>query len=547
MFHNWRHIFILSFFSILYLFLISNIYNIQFNKNGYYKARLAFQLKASGIFNSVRGNIIFVDKNNNPIPAALNKDYNVIFAVPDEIKLEIEKNDTFLNFKDYAKKLSPIINIPAEQIEKKISKKGDEYELLAQKVSSEQADKIKELNLKGIYLSSQKLRYYPYNNLASHILGFVSPAKDEEIERGRYGLEFKFDSLLAGKAGEDGENIILTIDRNIQSEAEDILKKLIDSWGAAGGSIIVQEPKSGRILTMASFPNFDPNNYSQFEIKNFLNPVTQAIYEPGSVFKLITMAAGIDSGKITSETTYIDTGSIVLNGRKIENWDKKAHGKQTMAGVIEQSINTGTVFAERTMGHSVFYSYLKKFGFDEISGINLPSEVSGTFSHLKKGRDIDYATASFGQGVAVTPIKLISVISAIANGGVLMKPLLLADENPEVINRVVSENTAKAITQMMVSAVKKNIIADIPNYKVAGKTGTAFIPNFKTGGYTDDVINSYVGFAPAGDPKFVILIKLDKPKGSPLAGQTVVPVFRELAQYILNYYNIPPDDIINNQ
>lgn len=541
---SWRHIFILSFFSILYLVLVSKIYDVQFNKNEYYKARAAFQLKASGVFDSARGDIIFTDKNNNTIPAVLNKEYSIIFAVPDEIKLEVEENGGSL--KNYAEKLSSIINIPADEIEKKLIKKDDEYELLDQKVSGEQADKIKELNLKGIYLSSQKLRYYPYNGLASHILGFVSPVKDEDIEKGRYGLEFKFDSLLAGKTGEDGENIILTIDRNIQSEAEDILKKLIDNWGAAGGSVIVQEPKSGKILTMASFPNFDPNNYSQFEIKNFLNPATQAIYEPGSVFKLITMAAGIDSGKITPETTYIDTGSVVLNGRKIENWDKKAHGKQTMTGVIEQSINTGTVFAERTMGHSVFHSYLEKFGFNEITNISLPEEVSGTFSHLKKGRDIDYATASFGQGVAITPIKLISAVSAIANGGVLMKPLLLADEKPEVVNRVISENTAKAVSQMMVSAVKKNIVASIPNYKIAGKTGTAFVPNFKIGGYTDDVINSYVGFAPADSPQFVILIKLDKPKGSPLAGQTVVPAFRELAQYILNYYNVAPDDI-NNQ
>ena len=374
-----------------------------------------------------------------------------------------------------------------------------------------------------------------------------------DIQIGRYGLESHFNQLLTGTPGEikkdgsidpeNGKDLKLTIDRNIQSQSEEILGKLIESWKADGGTIIVQEPKSGKILTMASFPNFDPNNFSQSKMENYLNPATQAIYEPGSVFKLITMAAGIDSGRITPETTYIDSGAVTLNGKTIKNWDLKAYGKQTMTSVIEHSINTGTVYAERKIGHETFYKYLINFGFDKLTGINLPSEVKGKINNLKKGKDIDFATASFGQGVAVTPIEFISAISSIANGGVLMKPLILEGEKLEVIRRVISEDAAKAVSEMMVSAVEKNILADIANYKVAGKTGTAFIPDFDKGGYTDQVINSYVGFAPATDPSFVILIKLEKPMGAPLAGQTVVPAFRELAQYILNYYNISPDNL----
>jgi len=537
---QWRIKTLFFLFGILYLLLIFHIYNLQIEKRVYFLTKAENQERASGTFKAPRGNIYFVDRNNNLIPAALNKEYPMVFAVPKEIYNE--------NNYDYSQ-LSKIVNIPVEELKRKLSKPNDLYELLIEKATPEQINQIKDLNLKGIYISDHLLRFYPFGDLASHLLGFVS--SDSETEKGVYGLELSFNEILSGRPGqvkegrviqpEPGKNLILTIDRNIQAQAEEILKKLIEQYQATGGSVIVQEPQTGKILAMGSFPNFDPNNYSKFEISTFLNPVVQSIYEPGSVFKLITMAAGIDSGKITPETTYIDTGSITLNGKTIKNWDLKAHGLQTMTGVIEQSINTGAVFAQRKTGPDIFYNYLIKFGFSELTNIALPGEVRGNINSLKNGREIDFATASFGQGVAVTPIELISAISAIANGGNLMKPIILADEKPQVVRRVISIETAKQITQMMVSAVEKNKLAVIPNYSVAGKTGTAFVPRFGGKGYTDDVINTYVGFAPAFNPKFVILIKLNKPKGSPLAGQTVVPAFRELAQFILNYYNIAPD------
>ena len=554
---KWRYFTIIGVIIISHIFLVFNIYNLQFNKGAFYSAQAQYQNNASGILESERGNIYFTDKNNNLIPAALNKDYSVIFAVPKEIQDEINKLGE--NSKEISKKINLILNIPTEDLEKKLNKKNDLYELLAQKASNNQIEQISQLNIKGIYIKKQKLRYYPFNNLASHLIGFVSPTNDKEIAKygntqiGRYGLELKFNDLLKGQAGYlnngqiiepiNGKNLTLTIDRNIQAQSEEILKKLVDKWSASGGNIIVQEPKSGKILSMASSPDFDPNNYPESEIKNFLNPITQSVYEPGSVFKPITMAIGIDSGKIIPETTYIDSGSITLNGKTIRNWDLKAYGKQTMSNVIEHSINTGAVFAERKIGHDIFYNYLVKFGFNGLTDINLPGEVRGNINNLKNGKEIDFATASFGQGVAVTPIRLISAISAIANEGVLMKPLILADDKPEVVRRVVSKDSAHKVTEMMVSAVKKNFIADIQNYNIAGKTGTAFIPDFKNGGYdTSEVIHTYVGFAPVNNPKFVILIKLEKPS-APLAGETVVPAFRELAQFILNYYNVAPDDI----
>ena len=503
------------------------------------------QQRASGTLEARRGNIYFTDKNNNLIPAALNKEYPMIYAVPKDI----DDPETS------AISLSGIVNKTEKTLIEYFSKPNDSYELLVSKADSQQINQVEELDLRGIYINTHLLRFYPFGNLASHLIGFVAPV--DETLMGRYGVEFYLDDDLGGKSGridgretvkpEDGKEIVLTIDRNIQSRAEEILGELIKKYKAEKGTVIVQEPKSGKILAMGNFPTFDPNNYSQFDISSFLNPATQAVYEPGSVFKLITMAAGIDSGKITPQTTYVDTGSVVLNGKTIKNWDLKAHGEQTMTGVIEQSLNTGAVFAQRQMGSDIFYNYLIKFGLNELTGLSLPGEVRSNIRNLLNGRDIDFATASFGQGVAVTPVAMISAISAIANGGVLMKPLILEREEPQVIRRVISPQVSEAISKMMVSAVEKNYIAAIPNYSIAGKTGTAFVPDFKNGGYTDDVINTYIGFAPAFDPKFIVLIKLDKPAGSPLAGLTVVPAFRELTQSILNYYNIPPDKLLNSE
>ncbi len=574
---KWRITILIICFGISYLFLISRLYNIQFNQNAHYVAEAESQQIASGGIKPNRGNIYFTDKNNNLIQAVLNKEYPLIYAVPKEIREEAKKRG--ISAQNYAEQLAPIINQSASDLEKKFNKPNSLFELLVFKAADNQVEAVDSLNLKGIYIKNQISRYYPFGDLASHLLGFVSPLDGSEAagspydEKGRYGIEAFFDKELRGESGEikgdkiisssDGKNFVLTIDRNIQAESEEILKKLIGNWEAEAGSIIVQNPRNGKILAMTSFPDFDPNNYSKSDIKNFLNPAVQAIYEPGSVFKIITMAAGIDSGKITPDTIYIDTGSAIINGRKIMNWDKKAHGLQTMGGVIEQSINTGSIFAEKTMGHDIFYDYLKKFNFDKLTNIELPGELKGDLRNLKKGKDVNFATASFGQGIAVTPVRLITAVSAIANGGSLMKPLILNDGKEEVVGRVISEETARKVANMMVSAVKKNIIADIPNYSVAGKTGTAFVPDFVKGGYTEEVINTYVGFAPACvktsadakaladksagkpacNPKFVILIKLDKPAGAPLAGQTVVPAFRELAQFILNYYNIAPDGL----
>jgi cell division protein FtsI (penicillin-binding protein 3)/stage V sporulation protein D (sporulation-specific penicillin-binding protein) len=254
------------------------------------------------------------------------------------------------------------------------------------------------------------------------------------------------------------------------------------------------------------------------------------------------MAAGIDAGAITPETTFVDTGSVTLNTKTIRNWDQKAYGKVTMAEVLERSINTGAVFVQRTMGREVFREYMERFGFLRSTEADLFGEISSDISRLNpEERDVAFATASYGHGVAVTPLALTNAVSSLANGGNLMRPYVNELRGPSVLGNTVRRQTAVQVADMMISAVDKATVAKIEGYSLAGKTGTAFVPDFVRGGYTENVINTYVGFGPVSRPHFTILIKLDEPEGAPVAALTVVPAFRELAQFLLNYYDIPPD------
>lgn len=541
---KFRFLILVSGVILVFGILIFNLYGLQIQKGSIYAVRAASQNRLAGVLEAKRGAIYFTDKNGNLIPTALNKEYPIVYAVPKEIE----------DFEETAAKLNLILGFPIGDLTKKLSKRGDAYELLAVKITSEQIDKIKEAAIKGIYLGTKNFRFYPFNTLGAHLLGFVGPNDKDDNLKGRYGLESYYDEYLKGKEGfSDGEkfiepvsggDLILTIDRNIQAHAEEILRGLVLKHKAQSGMVIVEEPKTGKILTLASDPTFDPNNYSKSGVSTFLNPAIQNIYEPGSVFKVITMASGLDSGKVTPEMTFVDSGSLKLNGKTIKNWGEKIYGKVDMSGVLENSINTGAAFIEKKTGHDAFYDYVVKFGLNKKTDIELPGEVSGSLKSLEKNvREINFATASFGQGIAMTAIELIKAVAAIGNRGILMRPYLLAKNEPLNLGQVIKSETARQVTEMMASAVKKAQIAYIPSYKVAGKTGTAQVPDFKKGGYTDQFIHTFVGFAPASEPKFIILIRIDKPEVGGLAGLTVVPAFRELAEFILNYYNIPPDDL----
>jgi len=519
------------------------MYNLQIRKGKFYSDAAASQHELAGILAPKRGSIYFTDKNDVRVPAAINREYPSIFAVPSEIT---DPEET-------ARVLAEIADRDYSELVESFSKEGDPYEPIVKRASSEQVDFAKSKDLDGVYIGGEFSRFYSLNEAGSHVIGFSSVAEDI-AGKGLYGIEREYDEVLRGVPGstdgdklirpKTGKDIYLTIDRNIQFEAESILENLVEKYDAEGGTVIVQEPKTGKILAMVSKPDFDPNRYGEFDIDKFLNPAVEAIYEPGSIVKVLTMSAAFDSGKLTPESTYVDNGSLTLNGRTIRNWDLKAYGEVTMRRVIERSLNTGAVFAQQAMGQDVFYDYMVKFGFKETKDIDLPGEIAGSLRPLEVDpREINFATASYGQGISATPLGVITALSTIANDGIMMRPYLNVETEPEVIRRVISESAARDIQEVMVSAVNKAVIPVIKGYSVAGKTGTAQIPNFSTGGYTDDVINTYVGFAPAYDPEFIILVKLNKPYGAPLAGLTIVPAFRELAQFVINYYGISPDNV----
>lgn len=554
-FRDWRRHFIFFAFFSLIVVVIFRFYNLQVLKHEDFSVRAASQVQTKQAdWQYLRGKIYFQDKNGELVPVAINKEFPQVYAVPQEIK----------NPAVIAQAIGEIFKIPQAELEEKFSNSSNLYSLIQKKADAATVKKVEDLKLKGIYVSAVTSRFYPYQTLASQVLGFVKD--DVQNFHGQYGLEKYYDKNLSSTSSSDNildflslKNILFsrdnfdlisTIDFNIQIKAEELLKAAAEKWEASSGNIIVLEPKTGRLLALANFPNFDPNNYSKFPLDTFINPAVELTYEPGSVFKVMTIAAGLENKRLTPQTEYYDSGEVEVDGKVIQNWDKKAHGTQTMAGVLALSLNVGAVYAEKLIGHDIFYQFVSQTGINQKTGIDLPGEVKGKIDNLKGFQDIYFATASFGQGITATPLAMISAMSAVANKGVMMKPYIVdkminSENNEEKVvepqerARLMSEENARLLRIMLVKAVEANKVAVISGYQVAGKTGTAQVAD-ETGKYGSDTIHSFVGFAPADNPRFIILVKLDKPQKADLAGTTVIPVFRELAEYILNYYEIPP-------
>jgi cell division protein FtsI/penicillin-binding protein 2 len=551
--------------------IIIRLFDLQILNHKFYTALASGQHEIYKELFPERGKIFMREiQSDKTYPLAVNQSLFLVYAEPRKIK---DPNDV-------AEKLFSIFGINDEEekskLKEKLSKKGDPYEPLKHKVTEEIVSKIKELNIEGIGFAKENFRYYPEKNIGSHVVGFVGFDKEKQV--GRYGIESYFDQELSGKAGyfasekdvagrwipiaskkvkkaEDGSDIILTIDRNIQFVACDELKKAVEKHGADGGTVIIMDPKTGAIWAMCSYPDFDPNEYSKVrDINLFNNPAIFYQFEPGSVFKPITMAAALDLGKVTPTTVYNDEGSVKIGGYTIFNSDLKAHGIQTMTQVLEESLNTGAVFVVRKIGGEAFKKYVENFGFGTKTGIELETEVAGDIKSLSLGKEIYSATASFGQGIAVTPIQIVTAYAAIANGGKLVKPYIVDEiiksdgtkikTQPQVIRQVISERTATLLGGMLVSVVERGHgrKAGVPGYYVAGKTGTAQVPKKDGKGYEPDIsIGSFAGFAPVDDPKFVMFVKIDHPRDVIWAESSAAPLFGEIAKFMLNYLKVPPN------
>jgi len=546
--------------------IIFRLYNLQVLAHAYYQELAAGQHKVYEDLIPKRGEIFAHDGSSGWYPVAVNRELSLAYAVPREVE----------DAKNTARVLADILQIDEPELEKKLGQPDGWYAVVKHKVGDGEVQQIKEKKLKGIYFSAEPERTYPAGNFASQAVGFVG--SDGKKETGRYGLEAYWDKELEGSVGSleqerdtggrwisigekkiqpaiNGADLYLTIDHTIQYRAEMAIKKAAEKFQADQGSIVILDPATGGVLAMASTPDFNPNDYSKVEnISVFANPAVSGTYECGSIFKTITMAGGLDAGVITPDTTYTDTGAVTEAGYTIKNSDLKANGVQTMTQVLEKSLNTGAIFVEKTLGNLRFLEYVKNFGFGEKTGIDTIGEASGSISGLKHMRNIEAFTASFGQGLSVTPIQFATAFAAIANGGELMKPHLVEkvvfldgreeSVQPQEVRRVISKEASLDLTRMLVSVVQNGHgkRAGVPGYLVAGKTGTAQVP--KTGGgYEENQhVGSFAGFAPAYNPRFAMLVKLDNPKSVEWAESSAAPTFGEMAKFLLDYYGIEPTE-----
>ena len=435
------------------------------------------------------------------------------------------------------------------------------------------AQRVTKLELRGVLVVPEHVRLYPEGALAAQLLGFV-----DRQGAGQYGLEEHYQNLLVGKAGKitgekdtrgrfiatlssedsrDGASVVLSIDHAVQFMVEQKLKEAVEEkFKAKGGSVVVMNPKTGGILAMASMPTFDPNKYNEVPTdaqKVFLNPAVSSIYEPGSVMKAVVMAGALSEGKVTPETEGTFLNMTVVDGYEIHTSEDKAFGKENMTQVLENSDNVAMVWVADQLGNDLMHKNFTQFGFGKITGIDLKSEINGTLPALKNWRPIHRATTAFGQGIAVTPVQMLSAIGALGNKGKLMQPHLVEKiiypDGREVaiaskeVRQAVSEQAASDVTKMLISVVDNGHgkRAGIPGFYVAGKTGTAQIPNPAGGYYEDRHIGGFAGYFPANDAQFAMIVKLDEPQGVRFAESSAAPLFGEIAAWLVNYAGLKPE------
>ena len=434
------------------------------------------------------------------------------------------------------------------------------------------AEKIANLNYDGIYLLKESKRYYPYNNVLSHVLGYVGIDN-----QGLSGIELEYDNYLKGIDGGikyysdgkgnrlklsevydepvKGNNISLTIDINIQLAVERELDNIVQKYDPEQALILVMDPNTAEVIAMSSRPNFDSNNYQKYNLETInRNLPIWATYEPGSTFKIITLSSAINEGKVNLfEDTFYDGGSIQVENARIKCWKHGGHGAETFLEVVENSCNPGFVVLGQRLGTETLYNYLRNFGFGKKTGIDLNGESSGIMFKLENMGPVETATTAFGQGISVTPIQQVTGVSAAINGGTLYKPYIVKSINegetnnvillkkPVEVRKVISEESSKLVRYALESVVAngtgKN--AYIENYRVGGKTGTA--QKVKDGKYmVGNYIVSFIGFLPADKPDYVVYVAIDHPKGITQYGGTVsAPIAKNVMLSIIDYKNYP--------
>lgn len=480
----------------------------------------------------------------------------------------------------YFEALQPYLDIDRDTFLHRASLTDKVYVEVGSNLSDEEAEAIKALRLEGAELNRQRWRYYPGGALAARTIGFTGWTGEEgETEPvGRYGLERYYESVLArsnqslavnffaelftnlGDLVHQRENaragdVVTTIEPTVARFLQNELRLAQERWQAELTGGIIMNPKTGAIYAIDAVPTFDPNNRGTSTLAVFKNPLVEERYELGSIIKALTMAAGLDSGAVTAHTTYYDPGFLELDTMTIKNYDGRGRGTVDMQTVLNQSLNTGAAFVALTMGKDRFRDYFTRLRLGAESGIDLPGEIHGDLANLDNAnRKIEYATASYGHGIALTPIAAARALSALGNGGLLVTPHIaerieydngtsLSVRYPEG-ERVWSEATSEEITRMLVRVVDealRNGQVKLPDYSIAAKTGTALLLKPSGGYYDDRFLHSFFGYFPAYDPQFLVFLYTDNPQGVTYASDTLTEPFMNIAKFLINYYDIPPD------
>ncbi|HUW21993.1 MAG TPA: penicillin-binding protein 2 [Candidatus Bathyarchaeia archaeon] len=472
-----------------------------------------------------------------------------------------------------AEEVQELIKIKEEEIKQQFLRQDVSWLPIQHKISREAKEKIEAMRIGGLGFEREQKRTYPEGTASAHLMGFVGSDVNGK-PKGYFGLEGFYDLELQGHPGylkrekdasgkpillgisqredkRDGRSLLTSLDRTLQFIVENRLKQALAKYGAISGSVLIIDPGNGAVLAMVSLPTYDPSIYSEFDEKIFLNPAVASSYEPGSTFKVLIMAAAVNEGVIGPETQCTSCGGPVeIAGYTINTWNNQYYPNSTATDILVHSDNLGMVFVGRQLGIKKLHAYLKKFGLGQLTGIDLQEEDTVSLRLEKEWREIDLATASFGQGIAVTPIQMLRAVSVIANGGKLVKPFIVKgviDQGkttmiePEMGKTVLKGSTAKTLTEMMVAAVERGEAkwTKPTGFLVAGKTGTAQIP--VAGHYDrDKTIASFIGFAPAQQPRFAMLVTLREPTSSPWGSETAAPLWFDIAKELFTYYGISP-------
>jgi len=558
--------FIFFCFLIFAFILCIRLYYIQILHGQEYidKADRQYVSPTRSVFD--RGNIYFQNKDGSLLGAASLLTGYIIVINPQKI------TDPAYAYEN----ISAFLPIDLDSFYSKVNQKNSVYQKIADHVPEDIMKKIEAINITGLSIEKERWRYYPGDDTASRVLGFVGYDEDKLV--GRYGLEKYYEHVLSRESNKayvnffaeifsdikqtigdgfksEGE-IITSIEPTIESYLEKKVGEVSKEYRSKLTGGIIIDPMTGEIYAMAVSPTFNLNKFNEETDPSVYNdPLVEGLYEMGSIIKPLTMAAGIDSNAVTADTKYNDTGSLSLDTYTIYNYDKKAKGVVNMQEVLNQSLNLGVSFVVSKMGKNTFADYMRAYGLAEETGIDLPSENHGRLENLNSPRDIEYATASFGQGISMTPIETVRALSSLANGGKLITPHVVkrvnytsglfnnisyVNEAKQVIKKETSEEISRMLTVVVDKALANGKVS-LPNYSVAAKTGTAQIAKPGGGYYDDRWLHSFFGYFPSYNPRFLIFLYTVEPQGISFASQTLTTPFMDTVKFLINYYNIPPD------